>query len=161
MYRILACFCEATEVSFKLTRVSVCKLPHKSKQSFLRFRFHLTYFNEVSNLLVIYTEGIYHRLSELRYHLFYAKKVKVESHHLPLCRHCLQKYIARANYQPYIWRKCLEANPEIPEPEGHGWKLDEEKLIIIHWIQLFLTQNWNSYFAVILVPVSIQHVSTL
>ena len=24
----------------------------------------------------------------------------------------------------------MEANPEIPEPEGHGWKLDEGKLVI-------------------------------
>ena len=62
--------------------------------------------------------------------MFCTKKGKVEFYQLSSCRHCLQKHITHTNYQAYIWRKCLEENPEIPEPEGHGWKLDEGKLVI-------------------------------
>ena len=67
-------------------------------------------------------------VTELRHYFFCAKKGKVES--VPSMSSLFAKHIARTNYQAYIWRKCLEANPEISEPEDHGWKLDEEKLVI-------------------------------
>ena len=69
-------------------------------------------------------------VNEMRYPFFCGKKVKVESYRLPPFRHCLQKQIVRAKYQAYIWWKCLEANPKIPEPQGHDWKLDERKLVV-------------------------------
>ena len=64
-------------------------------------------------------------VNELRYHLFCAKKGEVESHLLPPCRDCLFKHALRSNFQPAIWRRCLEQNPSIPSPEGRGWKKDQ------------------------------------
>ncbi|KAG1651020.1 Sulfotransferase 1C2 [Nymphon striatum] len=31
------------------------------------------------------------------------------------------QHVRRANYQAGIWRKCLVAKPNIPEPDGHDW----------------------------------------
>ena len=36
----------------------------------------------------------------------------------------------RANYQALIWRKYLEGNPFIPEPEQHGWIAYDDELSI-------------------------------
>ena len=62
--------------------------------------------------------------------MFCAKKGKIESHQLPPCRHCLRKHIDRANYQALIWKNCLKPLPTIPEPEGHGWKIENGDLVI-------------------------------
>ena len=64
------------------------------------------------------------KINDLRYHLFCAKKGEIESHQLPPCRDCLEKYALRANYQAGIWRRCLEQNPQVPSPVGRGWKID-------------------------------------
>lgn len=62
--------------------------------------------------------------NELRYHLFTSKKGCVEPHQLPPCADALHKHACRANYQAGIWRRSLEANPEVPSPRGRGWKID-------------------------------------
>ena len=56
-----------------------------------------------------------------------------KSHQLPPCKAAFSKHIQRANYQAAIWHKCLEKNPETPSPEGHGWTIDNNK-VVIDWI---------------------------
>ena len=33
----------------------------------------------------------------------------------------------RANYQTAVWRRSFQANPDVPSPKDHGWKV--EKLV--------------------------------
>ena len=40
----------------------------------------------------------------------------------------------RAGYQATIWRRALEAKPDIPHPSGHGWTLDTAGVLSIHWM---------------------------
>ena len=69
-------------------------------------------------------------VNESRYEMFCSKKGKIESSQLPPCQHSLRKHIDRANYQALIWRKCSEQYPDIPEPEDHGWKYENNQLAI-------------------------------
>ncbi|KAK3730477.1 hypothetical protein QZH41_014705 [Actinostola sp. cb2023] len=62
-------------------------------------------------------------VNDARYELFCAKNGEVESHQLPPCQDSLQKHILRANYQAAIWKRSLEANPDIPSPDGMGWTI--------------------------------------
>ncbi|KAK3747382.1 hypothetical protein QZH41_002637 [Actinostola sp. cb2023] len=57
-------------------------------------------------------------VNDARYELFCAKNGEVESHQLPPCQDSLQKHILRANYQAAIWKRSLEANPDIPSPDA-------------------------------------------
>ena len=59
-------------------------------------------------------------INELRYHLFCAKKGEIESHQLPPCKDCFLQHALRANYQAGIWQRCLQQNPQVPSPVGHG-----------------------------------------
>lgn len=74
------------------------------------------------------------KVNELRYHMFCTKKGRVEPHQLPPCADALNKHVLRANYQTAVWRRSLQANPEVPSPKDHGWKVqmadDKEELSI-------------------------------
>ena len=77
------------------------------------------------------------KVNDLRYHLFCAKKGEIESHQLPPCRDCLVNHAKRANYQAAIWRRCLEQDPQVPSPEGKGWRIEKEdgnEKLVIHWM---------------------------
>ncbi|KAL2098309.1 hypothetical protein ACEWY4_007516 [Coilia grayii] len=65
-------------------------------------------------------------INDVRYMLFCAKRGEVDSSSLPPCRDCLKLHIQRANYQAGIWRHCLEGQPDIPEPRGHGWTTNDK-----------------------------------
>lgn len=65
-------------------------------------------------------------VNDLRYLLFCTKRGEVESSLLPPCRDCLKLHIQRANYQAAVWRHCLERQPDILEPKGHGWTTDDK-----------------------------------
>ena len=54
------------------------------------------------------------------------KNVDISS--FPPCRRSLVQHIKRANYQAHIWKQAHVANPDIPDPEGHGWVLVDGKL---------------------------------
>ena len=76
-------------------------------------------------------------INELRYHLFCAKKGEIESHQLPPCKDCFLQHALRANYQAGIWQRCLQQNPQVPSPVGHGWKLEKQgtdEQLVIHWM---------------------------
>ena len=61
---------------------------------------------------------------------FCTKRGEAESSLLPPCRDCLQLHIQRANYQTAVWRNCLEGQPDIPEPKGHGWTTDDKGMLL-------------------------------
>ena len=44
----------------------------------------------------------------------------------------------RANYQAFIWCHGHEQFPNVPSPEGHGWKIDEEGSIDYEWTRRFI-----------------------
>ena len=67
-------------------------------------------------------------VNKLRHHLFTKKNTR--SQLLPPNLDSLTLHVKRANFQAYIWRKSLEATPEIPSPVGMGWKMVNNDLII-------------------------------
>ena len=76
-------------------------------------------------------------INQLRYHMLCVKKGDIESHQLPPCKDTLQMHIKRANYQVAIWRRSLEQEPDIPGPEGHGWKIkshDGKNALVVDWM---------------------------
>ncbi len=77
------------------------------------------------------------KVTDMRYHLFCVKKGEIESHQLPPCRDCLVKPAQRANYQAGIWRRCIEQNPDVPNPLGRGWKIEmdgDEQSMVVDWM---------------------------
>ena len=72
-------------------------------------------------------------VDECRYSLFASKQS--QSHCIPLCRDALKWHTFRANYQTAIWRRALEQTPQLPSPEGHGWKIKEGQIDIL-WTTL-------------------------
>ena len=57
-------------------------------------------------------------VNDARYALFCK-----ESSQLPPTKDALSKHTSRANYQAAIWRRTLDARPDVPTPHGHGWML--------------------------------------
>jgi len=72
-------------------------------------------------------------VNDLQYRLFYTKKGDLDSNQLPPCVDTLRKHCDRANYQAAIWRRSLQSCWHIPSPVGHGWKLEEGRLIV-NWM---------------------------
>ena len=54
---------------------------------------------------------------------------------LPPNSDSLKQHLLRANYQAGIHRRCLEPRPDVPNPDGHGWLVDELGLKI-KWMNL-------------------------
>ncbi|KAL8617912.1 hypothetical protein ACOMHN_026489 [Nucella lapillus] len=78
-------------------------------------------------------------VNELRYQLFCAKNGDIESHQLPPCQDCLWKHAHRANYQAGLWRRCLENDPQVPDPVGSGWtveRADGKDILAIDWMNV-------------------------
>jgi hypothetical protein len=69
-------------------------------------------------------------VNQVRYELFFSKKGKVDSSQLPPCQHCLYKHIDRANYQSFIWKRCFDQWPLVPEAANNGWKLDGDTWLL-------------------------------
>lgn len=72
-------------------------------------------------------------VNECRYILFRTKTGKSQS--LPPCQDALKHHTMRVNYQAAVWRRALEANPEVPHPDGYGWVRSEDR-IDIDWMFL-------------------------
>lgn len=75
------------------------------------------------------------KVNELRYQLFCCKRGEIESSQLPPCRDCLYMHTMRANFQSGVWRRCLESQPHVPNPEGRGWKKDQDGTLTIEWMR--------------------------
>ena len=61
-------------------------------------------------------------VGKLRWSLF--KKNQAQSERLPPTQGSLFEAILRANYQTLVWNNDKVSTPDIPSPEGYGWKLD-------------------------------------
>lgn len=73
-------------------------------------------------------------VNELRYQIMWHKQGKVESSQLPPCADCLYKHSLRANYQAAVWKRCLNATPDIPTFIGRGWIASGTDDIDIDWM---------------------------
>ena len=70
-------------------------------------------------------------VNELRHQLFVSKAS--QSDQMPPTRDALRQHILRCNYQAAIWQRALQSEPDIPNPIGHGWSLNDEQLLTIQW----------------------------
>ena len=59
---------------------------------------------------------------------------------LPPNQDSLKLHLYRANYQTAIHRKCLEQFPNIPNPDGYGWVLEDD-LLQVKWMELPCAPN--------------------
>ena len=64
---------------------------------------------------------------EARHYLFCQKSKKSED--LPPTSESLEHHLQRANFQVYIWKLALAPMQNLPPPIGHGWFLEEDKLV--------------------------------
>ena len=58
------------------------------------------------------------------------KSGKCSDETLPPNFDSLQKHIERANFQAYIWNRCLSANLDLPLSENNGWLVSNDQLQI-------------------------------
>ena len=70
------------------------------------------------------------KVNEIRFNLFCVRKGEAESWQLPPCTSSLLNHCKRANYQCAIWKKSLEAFPQVLSPVGHGWCMEDGELHI-------------------------------
>ena len=72
-------------------------------------------------------------VNDLRYRLLCTKKRDLDSNQLPTCVVTLRKHCDRTIYQAAIWCRSLQSCPQIPSPVGHGWSVEEGRLIV-NWM---------------------------
>ena len=66
-------------------------------------------------------------LSDLRWMMFRTKQALSEK--LPPTRATLLPALKRANYQAMIWFNDIQARPVLPSPVGHGWIMQDNRLV--------------------------------
>ena len=67
----------------------------------------------------------------VRYFLFCARAA--ESAQLPPTQDALKMHIKRANYQAGVWRRAMEANPNIPSFHNQGWQIGDDNEVPTEW----------------------------
>ena len=75
-------------------------------------------------------------INEARYQLFCGKGCSSEQ--LPPTANELELHLMRACYQAAIWKRFLQARPPDninPSPNGHGWKVEGDQILIIWMTQ--------------------------
>ena len=96
-----------------------------------------TIINELEQFVYcMYGKPKYTSVNKLRYDLFIQKYQPtsgnlltsgdgIDLSLLPPCRDSLSMHIRRANYQALVWNSAQDCFPDIPEPIGHGWAIDD------------------------------------
>lgn len=74
-------------------------------------------------ICILYNCPQFHKTDEARNHKW--NRVTKDITKLPPCQDSAQLHIKRANYQAAVWKRCLEAIPEVPLPYDHGWTIDD------------------------------------
>ena len=59
--------------------------------------------------------------------ILFQKGVSAEA--LPPTSNALHYHILRSHYQAKLWRQANVLKPCLPDPIGHGWKLQDEVLV--------------------------------
>ena len=81
------------------------------------------------------------KVNEARYELYekkYTRNKKIIGlSNLPPCEATLLLHLKRSNYVAKIWKSCLSARFDYPEPYEHGWNND----FTIKWIELPFPEN--------------------
>ena len=72
-------------------------------------------------------------INDSRYCKFCKNKIP-EPHQLPPTKDELLQHVKRANYQSFIWKRALHANPDITSPVGDGWSLSGDVLEVV-WME--------------------------
>ena len=115
----------------KLRAFQIIKSDHNARNAFVQLGETWTLSHDMHTQLERFVCKLYatkpatHDIDELRYNLFCARKGEIESHQLPSSKDCLMKHSLRANYLAAIWKRSLENNPQIPNPVGLGWQLEQ------------------------------------
>lgn len=79
-------------------------------------------------------------VNTIRYTIF--KSGKYSEEQLPPTEDVLYLHIKRSNYQAYIWRHCMENSLNMPDPNTHGWYVnDESGDLEIKWMSLPLAPD--------------------
>ena len=65
-------------------------------------------------------------ITTVRYSLFCAAQ-------LPPTQAALKIHIKQANYQPGVWRRAMEANPDIPSFHNQSWQIGDDNEATIEW----------------------------
>ena len=89
--------------------------------------------DELFGLCEKFTAALYGKdefgcIDEVRYALFCMKNQS--SQYLPPTQDALKKHTMRANYQAAIWKRALDAEPDVPSPSGNGWTMSNGVLSI-------------------------------
>ena len=82
-------------------------------------------------ICTLYGKPNFNDINELRYHFFCTRPGNTSQ--LPPCHDALKCHIMWATYQAAIWCRALETKPQVPSPDGHGWKMKDGTLAI-HWM---------------------------
>lgn len=121
--------CDSTSSFMRKGKLKPLKLitenpSHREAMAQLGNSFEVT--NDLHHAMEMFVSDLYgfpgDSVNECRYQVYYKKTRK--SSGLPPTKNCLSKHTERANYQTAIWKRALQANPEVPSPVGHGWKSD-------------------------------------
>ena len=71
-------------------------------------------------------------VAEVRYKIFTNGKKLPDPNRLPPTHDALILHLKRVNYQVLEWKRALDNQFQVPDPEGRGWLKENEKLRI-HW----------------------------
>ena len=69
--------------------------------------------------------------NEARYLKFCSNKKCTEPHQLPPTRDALLCHLKRVSYITTINKRSLDCYPDIPDPDGYGWRTNEEGISIL------------------------------
>ena len=75
----------------------------------------------------LYEKDLATTLNTLRYHIFCSKQGSSDA--LPPTYDAIYQHLLRANYQTFIWRRCLINKPLIPQPTDNGWHKKDHQLL--------------------------------
>uniref|UniRef100_UPI00358E9E4F uncharacterized protein n=1 Tax=Myxine glutinosa TaxID=7769 RepID=UPI00358E9E4F len=71
-------------------------------------------------------------VNEARYNMF--RLARTSEITMPPNQDALRQHIKRANYQAGIYKRSLQPIPDIPDPDGYGWMMEEE--LAMDWMTL-------------------------
>jgi len=111
----------------------------KSGDTFISLGRKITPSREVILQLESFTCALYSQkectsVNEARYRIFKLHTKTLESG-MPPNQDSLHKHVQRAHFQAAIWRRSLIGNMEFPSPAAHGWKIEDDNLVI-DWMDL-------------------------